>query len=170
MKDIKEPIVPDPPPPPALRLDVLERRLQNPFGVPSETITLKQPGWTVRIFNAAIAADHVWRATHKGWEFVRWSELAAPEQAGGFQKGPDGRIVRGERGQEVLMKIPTADWARIQRAKEDANLRVVRNPGAQADELKQAGAVALGHEAEAAGVSLRSETTDSRERIAVTPD
>jgi len=113
---------------------VLERRLQNPFGEPSLPVTLKDDSYECRWFNSQVASDHIWRAKYKGWENVRPDELADAEQLGAFQASPEGFVVRGEKGQEVLMKMP-ADWrAQIQKAKSEANARQMR-PGAAKKEV-----------------------------------
>ena len=154
------------------RVSVLERRLQNPFGEPSTPIELKEPGWTVRTVNADIAADRVWRMTYKGWERVLWTDLANHDQAGGFVRGPDGSCVRGARGQEVLMKIPSADWKAIQQRKAEINEAAMRRPHVQKQQLVEAASRQLGDEAASAlnqTMRVIGDVTTTRERIAVEP-
>jgi hypothetical protein len=145
------PKVPDAPPrkdegfaPP--RIEVLQRRLQSPFGAPATQIRLREPGWEPRWFNAAIAADHIWSAKENGWVGVKPAELADPDQVGGFQVSPDGFVVRGDKGQELLMRLP-ADWRKqIQQKKIEQNLRNMR-PGAMKREVADAAGRELGDQA-----------------------
>lgn len=128
------------------RVEVLQRRLQTPFGAPAAQIRLKEAGWEPRWFNAALAADHIWRAKENGWQGVRPGELADPDQIGGFQVSPDGFVVRGDKGQELLMKLP-ADWRKqIQQKKTEQNTRNMR-PGAMKREVAEAAGKALGDQA-----------------------
>jgi hypothetical protein len=87
------------------RVTVLERRLQNPFGDGSPTIRLKQPGWALHIFDTSRPGRFHYAKREKGWEPVLPEDLdGAPEDLG-FDI-LDGKVVRGERGKEVLMKMP----------------------------------------------------------------
>lgn len=128
------------------RIEILERRLQNPHGQPSFPVTLRDPGWECRWFNADVAADHIWRAKQKGWEPVTVEELADPDQIGGYTTTVDRHVARGARSQEVLMKMPTEWRTKIQYAKTAENNRVVSNPHRQKQELVEAAGHVLGSE------------------------
>lgn len=109
---------------PALpKVSVIERRLAHPFGSPSVPITLKEGGpWAIRIVNQNVRAGRIGDMVHhKGWSFVSASEIDGTPEELGFRKVDD-RLVRGEHGEEVLMKMPLADFNRIARAKADHNL------------------------------------------------
>src|SRR5262245_34188460 len=97
----------DTPTTPAMRprVTVRERRLQNPFGSPSEEVALKDRTRVGRWFNGAIMTDKIWRAKRDGWQPVRPDELVDVDQVGGFATSPEGYVTRGERGQEVLMSM-----------------------------------------------------------------
>lgn len=128
------------------KIEVLQRRLQSPFGTPASQVRFTEGGWEARWFNAAIAADHIWRAKEQGWQGVRPAELADPEQIGGFSESPDGFVVRGEKGQELLMKLPT-DWRKqIQARKTEQNTRNMR-PGVMKREVAEAAGKTLGDQA-----------------------
>ena len=91
-------------------ISVLERRLQNPFGDGSPAIRLKEPGWTLHVINANLRPGRYHDVTrNKGWVPVEATEIDGDPLDFGFDV-KDGRVVRGERGQEVLVKMPTA-WA-----------------------------------------------------------
>lgn len=130
-------------------IEILERRAQGigVYGTGSPSITLKEDGWECRWFNSEISPDHVWRAKNqKGWEPVRPAELADPEQIGGFQTSPDGFVVRGEKGREVLLKMPSEYRQRIERQKVKANIAAM-DPHRQKADLAQAAGKAMGDEA-----------------------
>lgn len=156
-------------------IDVLERRAQGVgiHGTGAPPIDLREPGWQVRWFNAAVKSDHIWAAKHqKGWEPVTPDELADPDQVGGFSKSPDGFVVRGERGQEVLMKMPTDYRTRIEKAKAAENIRNM-DPHRQKAQVSEAAGKAMGDEA---GTFIQDRmkvigtVTTSKERIAVSPE
>ena len=128
-------------------ISVLERRLQNPFGEPSAPIVLKDSERECRWFNAAVGADHIWRNKRKGWENVRPDDVVDLEQIGGYAVDASGFIVRGERGQEVLMSMPK-DWRRqIELAKARHNTKNLGNPVATKNEVVEAASSQLGDEA-----------------------
>ena len=148
------------------RLSVLERRTLDPFGEPSAPIGLKDRSLVCRWFNAAIMTDKIWRAKQKGWTPVRPDDVSDLDQIGGFGVSPDGAIVRGDRGQEVLMAMPRDAYRQIEMAKARVNrekMRVTR------DEIQQAAAERLGDEALQQGRPIGS-VQDSYERIRVDPE
>jgi hypothetical protein len=118
---------PGPKPKAALpKVSVIERRLQNPHGTPSVPITLKTEGeHVVRIVNADLRTGRLHEMTHaKGWTFVEPHEIDGTPDEYGLEVR-NGRLVRGERGQEVLMKMSRSDYNLIQRAKvEDNNAKM----------------------------------------------
>jgi hypothetical protein len=148
-------------------VQVLQRRLSRPFGAPSTKVKLTEDGWDARWFNAAIAADHIWRAKEQGWQGVVPAELADPDQIGGYQVSPDGYVVRGDKGQELLMKLPS-DWRKqIQVKKTEENLRNMR-PGVMKREVAEAAGRTLGDQAGQFmndNVRVVGDVTDKMERI-----
>lgn len=106
-------------------ISVLERRLQNPFGEGSPAVRLKQQGWTLHVINSALRSGRYHDVTrNKGWVPVEVGEIDGDPMDFGFDV-KDGRIVRGERGQEVLVKMPTRDYEQIQMAKDAYNKRLI---------------------------------------------
>lgn len=135
----------------ATRISVINRRFTNPFGTPSRDIPLageKAHGWVVRTF----ATDHEhpnrhYDAVHRmGWTPLTPADLMVSAESLGYTVSPDGRLVRGARGAEVLMAMPEADWAAIQKAKSDDNLRKL-TPAYTRNEVAQAVAKDDGAEA-----------------------
>lgn len=108
---------------PKPRVSVLDRRLNDPFGVPSKPIQFTEPNRLARWFNAAISNDKIWIAKQvQGWEPVTPDMLVDTDQIGGFSLSPAGHITRGDRGQEVLMWMPGDAYDQIQRAKARKNI------------------------------------------------
>jgi hypothetical protein len=149
------------------RIEVLKRRLSKPFGAPSSKVQLTEAGWEARWFNSAVSGDHIWRAKEQGWQGVVPAELADKEQIGGFQISPDGYVVRGDKGQELLMKLPS-DWrAQIQKSKTDQNLRNMR-PGVMKREVAEAAGKTLGDQAGSFindNIKVVGDVTDNVERM-----
>ena len=106
-------------------ISVLERRLQNPFGDGSPAVRLKQPGWTLHVVNSNLRSGRYHDVVrNKGWVPVEPQEVDGDPMDFGFDV-KDGRVVRGERGQEVLVKMPSKDYAQIQMAKDAHNKRLI---------------------------------------------
>lgn len=107
-------------------ISVIERRLQGPnvFRASSQPIPLVEPKkWTVRWQNCEISPEHLSDMIHvKGWVYAEPADLACPlEEVGALVR--DGRIVRGERGKEVLMKMLARDYQRVQKKKTEETIR-----------------------------------------------
>lgn len=104
------------------QISVIERRLQSPnaFRTGSRPIPLADPKtWTARWINTKSAPDRLGDVLHnKGWEYMEPSDLACEPAEFGAQLR-DGRIVSGERGEEVLMKMRTKDYAKLAKVKDE---------------------------------------------------
>lgn len=150
------------------RVSILERRLQNPFGEPSAPIALRDSSRECRWFNAAVGADHIWRSKRKGWDQVKPDDVVDLEQIGGYSIDTSGFIVRGERGQEVLMSMPKDDRRAIEFAKARHNTKNMGNPVATKNEIVNAASSQLGDEAadflHRAG-KVSGQVRDSYERV-----
>jgi hypothetical protein len=110
------------------RRDVITRRLANPMGNESLAIPSNPPKhWVFRIGNGAISPDHIWRMRQqKGWDFAEPADIAGglPEDFGFEHR--NGRLIRGDRGQEVLLKMLASEWRLIQQAKSDQNTKQMK--------------------------------------------
>lgn len=155
-------------------LTVLERRAAgvNLRGQGAPAIQLKEPGWVCRWFNSEIKADHIWYAKNElGWANVTPAELADAEQIGGFQTSPDGFVVRGEKGREVLLKMPADFRTQIEKQKARANLAAM-DPHKQKADVANAAGKTFGDQAGEFinnHVNLIGDIKTTRERIAVSP-
>jgi len=151
------------------QISVIERRLQSAsaLSVGSSTIPLKDPTWTLRWENSEIAPDHLWKVINElGWEYVDPEDIACPLDEVGAQ-ARDGRVIRGTRGTEVLVKMRTADYAKVQSKKRRENLALTFDK----KKLRSAvvGQVASAHGEEAAEFIHKNTMTvnDSRERVSL---
>ena len=173
--------------PEPVRVDVLERasqtdldtllsdprykaRLSQPFGETSQPIALVDSSKECHWFNAAIQNDHIWQKKRGGWDNVRPEDVVDTEQIGGFAVDASGHIVRGERGQEVLMSMPKVVIRAIAMKKAEINKNLGR-----ADKQRAGAIESLGQrDPEGADflqkAARRFDVNDSYERIEVTPD
>jgi hypothetical protein len=132
-----EPDAPRAPRPPR-PIAVLERRLQNPFGEGSTPIVLKEPGWTLHVINAHLRSGRYHDVVrNKGWVPVAPEEIDGDPEDFGFDV-KEGRVVRGERGSEILVKMPTRDYERIQMAKDAYNKRLIKPKAVREAALQKA--------------------------------
>ena len=108
------------------KISVIERRLQGPsvFRTSSQPVPMKDPNaWKVRWENTKISPDQLWNALHvKGWDYVMPDDLDCPVEEIGAQ-ARDGRVVRGERGEEVLLKMAMKDYTRLEQHKTKETLK-----------------------------------------------
>lgn len=130
------------------RVSVLDRRLNDPFGVPSVPIQFKDQSLIARWFNGAISNDKIWTAKHvQGWSSVTPDMLVDLDQIGGHNVSPAGYITRGERGQEVLMCMPRDAFEQIAWAKSRKNMERMGNSARTKAEVVEAAANKYGDEA-----------------------
>ena len=108
------------------KVDVLTRRLADPLGSATAIIRLKTPvptdvegdTWHTRWIDSSQQGRVFDILEHKGWEQVRVSELTDKRDVAGLAESPDGGYVtRGDKGRELLVKMPTSWWNRIHNAK-----------------------------------------------------
>lgn len=155
-------------------ITVIERRLKSGqvFTAGSKAMPLTEPGrWTLRIVNAQVREDgsRIHEMTgEKGWEFAVASDLAVDPTEVGFHE-QDGRLVRGTKGQEVLMKMAVADYAAVQRLKDQQTRANTFSDKGVKQTIMNAANRNLGDEgASALDGALKSVTvTDSRERVSL---
>lgn len=118
------------PPIPRPRIQVLERAVQNPFGIPSAPIYLRDPGFVCHWINTELKGGaQLHYATEAGYLKVR-PEYLQDAETFQFQVSPDGYVTRGHRGQEILMYTTVEHAKARQRAKTEENLKRMRNPTA----------------------------------------
>lgn len=154
------------------RTAVLERRLQNPFGEPSMAVPFKELGLSGRWFNDAARPGQIHRAKELGWVPVTRDMVTNLDALGAHEINVSQQITRGDRGQEVLMYMPTEDRDVVQKAKTTENNRRMGNPNAQRKELVEA----MGsHNPDSAdlmdrAISLHADTHDFIETRQIIPE
>jgi hypothetical protein len=114
-------------------LQVLERGLQNVFGLPSSEIKLKDPQFITHWVNTSISGDQLGKFIDAGYLKVRPEYLADADRVA-FTVSPDGYVVRGNRGEEILMYTMEDIYRKRQMEKARRNARGMRNATAEAVE------------------------------------
>ena len=105
-----------------VRSVAVANRIKNPLGSPSLAIPVRDPDLVVRVVDSQLRSGRVHEVVTKGWEPVDPGDLVGKPEDYGFAV-QDGRVVRGERGRDVLMKMHREDYDAIGRAKAEANVR-----------------------------------------------
>jgi len=132
----------------ALSVEVYERRLLGLLDAGSEAIALNVPGdWHLRWVNSDLAGRWAHVVHTLKYVPVKTSELADPRAMAGFVATPEGYVARGDRGREVLVRMPRAWFEKIKRAEAEARTRRTQDGQKLRDELSQAVAGRYGDEA-----------------------
>jgi hypothetical protein len=150
-------------------ISVIERRLQGASALQtsSQPIPLREKGWTLRWENSEIRPDQIWHCVNTlGWEYVAPSDIACTmDEIGANER--DGRVVRGPRGGEVLLKMRTSDYKKIQMKKSQENVDLTFNKQKVGNAALNAVGSEFGSEAADFVRSARIDVTDSRETVAL---
>lgn len=152
-------------------ISIVERRLKSGsiFSAGSRPIPLVEPHrWTIRIVNTEISDARAWdMQAEKGWIYAETADLAVQPHEIGFRE-QDGRLVRGQRGQEVLMKMAIKDYKAIQAHKDGENRLRTFSAKANKDAILSAAQTQPGgdHGADFLSRTIQSmEIKDSLERV-----
>jgi hypothetical protein len=158
--------------PEALRVSVLERRLQNPFGMPAAPVRLRDKTMFPRWFNNSLQHDRFYIAGENGWKGVKPEDVIDLKQIGSYSQSPEGWVCRGERGQEVLMCIERDFWNRLQLAKTRKNLELMRDTTGEQNRALEAASKKLGPQVaeQMEAVKRVMNVTDNYERIEKLPE
>lgn len=95
-------------------LDIWERRMLNPQGQTAPTIRISTPGMTLRWINLSSRGRYQRARYQQGWLPVEKAELVDEREIYGVTYTTEGFVCRGEKQQEMLMKIPLAVYKKIQ--------------------------------------------------------
>lgn len=130
-------------------IEVYERRLLGEEGLrPELAIPLSLPGkWHVRWINTSVPGRWATVVHQRGYIPVRVEEIADPRSVIGLHRSPEGYAVRGDRGQEVLVRMPLEFFERIKRTEAERRLRKQSSSTAQKEQLQNALASKFGGEA-----------------------
>ncbi len=111
------------------RRDIIERRLANPLGSGSRPIPAKakdregKPLVEFYIADRNLRPDYLhYMIADRGWEYATVDDIEGSPEDFGFEPR-DGRLVRGERGNEVLLKMTKADRDAVLAAQSAFNRR-----------------------------------------------
>ena len=151
------------------QISVIERRLQGPsvLMTGSAEIPLVDKTWTLRWENSEISPDHIWHCINRlGWEYVVPEDVSCNlEEVGAAAR--DGRVVRGERGKEILLKMRTSDYKKVQAQKTQENIRTTFDKKKlKASVLSEVGNAHGGEAADFINKNTMN-VTDSRERVSL---
>lgn len=105
----------------------------------SQPIALNVPGqWYCRWINTQL--DGRWNEVVHRKRFIPVAvrELSDPRALTGFNASPEGYVTRGDRGQEILVRIPQDIWDRIQQGKADRLRAKIHSQSAQKEQLQNA--------------------------------
>jgi hypothetical protein len=149
-------------------IDVLERSLQSPFGLPTAQIDLIESGFLCHWVNTELkGGDQLRYFLDAGYLKCRTDYLKHPEFVT-FTESPDGYVCRGSRCQEVLMYTTIEHAKQRTKRKQEENIRRMSNPNVSAQDAAQAASQHIGDEA-AEYLSRHSRpvgtVTDSLERV-----
>lgn len=130
-------------------IEVWERlALHGDAGTTNRPIALTIPGdWYCRWINTAEANRWATVVYEKRMIPVRVSELADARTVTGHTTSPEGYVTRGDRGQEILVRMPREMFERIQRGKAERLQQKANSQSAQKEELQHALAGKFGPQA-----------------------
>ena len=127
----------------------LARRLAgNPHGAGSRQVPIKDASeWQTYIENTYNNANAFYEMKERGWVPMLPADLACPVEDSGFQVSPDGYLVRGPQGQEMLFKMAASDYALLMAAKTRVNLQGIGSASKIRTDMAEAASKQLGSEA-----------------------
>lgn len=157
---------------PKPRIQVLERSIQNPFGIPSSPVEFKDGGFVTHWVNTELKGGHQLQYyLQHGWLQAKPEYLKEPHLVP-HQVSVEGYVVRGPRGGELLMYTTVEHYRNRQRAKREANERAMQPHVVKRDTV-EAASRHLGDEAASylnEHVGPIGEVVDKYERIQRTDD
>lgn len=158
------------------KVNIWERRMINPGSESAAPIVLKEEGWTLRYVNTSVEGRFHRAVYVQGWTPVTKDELRDSPELLGLAESTDNLVRRGERGVEVLMKIPTVVFERITREKARRELESIKKTREQLANAmasrfgSNAGDWAFGQGVDDGISGLRGKVVDSKERMVVDLD
>jgi hypothetical protein len=156
---------------PRPKIEVLNRSLQNVFGLPSEAIELTDPAFVCHWVNTTISGAQLGKYLDAGYMKTEPWMLKDTDRVA-FTVSPDGYVTRGQRHEEILLYTLKDHYAKRQAEKARKN-RDAMNPYTTKQQLVAAASAKLGDEA--ANYLDRhtgpvGEVVDSYERIERRPE
>jgi hypothetical protein len=108
-------------------LDIWERRMLNPQQQSAPMVRIKTPGMTLRWINLNNRGRYQRARYEQGWLPVEQAELIDEKEIYGVSYTTEGFVCRGEKQQEMLMKMPTAVFRKIQERRAELNTKSYKN-------------------------------------------
>lgn len=142
----------------------LARRLQgNVFGGGSKDIPLKEPGrWYTRIDNTLSDDSRFYEVVHQlGYLPLKPEDLTVKPEEIGFRVSPDGNLVRGKNGEEMIFKMDVEARALLEAEMTRRNLKGQGSAKQTREALAEKVAGALGDEAASFMASQPGEVIDT---------
>lgn len=130
---------------PRPRIEVLERGLQNVFGLPSAEVRLKDHAMITHWCNTALSGSQLGKYLDAGYLKVRPEMLEDTDRVA-FTISPEGYVTRGQRHEEILLYTLKDYYWKRQAKKADENRRMM-NPTATKAQVVEAAGRQLGEEA-----------------------
>lgn len=119
----------------------------NVHGAGNKTIPLKEPArWQTYCENTYADENAFYDMKQLGWEPLRADDLACTVEESGFRLNPEGYLVRGEHGREMLFKMDKDDYAYMMQMKTDANMRGIGSAKKIKADMAEAAAAQFGDE------------------------
>ena len=153
-------------------ITVVDRRLQsgNVFRRGSRKIPSNPPGkWEFHEANSQISDQHIYEyRNEKGWDYATSADLDCTPDDVGYRE-MDGRLVKGDKGHLVLMKMLVPKWEQVVALKDRTNRENTFSKAKTKNDILAAAGAELGDE----GASFlarnvnKIQITDSRERVAL---
>ena len=104
-------------------VDIWERRLLNPDASESTAIRIKTPNMKIRWINLSNRGRFQRARYEQGWVPVHKDELVDEREIFGVTYTAEGWVCRGEKQGEMLMKIPSAVYKKIQQRRSEINVQ-----------------------------------------------
>ncbi len=130
---------------PRPKIEVLERGLQNVFGLPSEAIDLTDPAMVCHWVNTTISGSQLGKYLDAGYLKVEPWMLADTDRVA-FTVSPEGYVTRGQRHEEILLYTLKDHYRKRQLEKARRN-RESMNPFTTKQEAAAAAGAKFGEEA-----------------------
>ena len=128
----------------------LARRLQgqNINGGGNRDLPLKEPQrWQTYLANTYANENAFWEMRELGWVPLEVDDLLVKPDQCGFRLSPDGHLVRGAEGKEMLWKMDRAHYRVLEQMRTEQNLKGIGSQGKARHDMTEALASAHGSEA-----------------------
>lgn len=142
----------------------LARRLAsgNINGGGNRDLPLAEPErWHTYLANTYANDNAFWEMRELGWLPLEVADLRVKPEECGFRLSPDGHIVRGPEGKEMLWKMDREHYRILEQIRTDQNNQGIGSSKKARHDMAEAAASAHGSEAGEFMASLKGEVIDS---------